>query len=570
MSGRTQLIPSRQLHSRLRNWSIGLATTAVGVTASSFLLDQPIAFFVHQNVTDKTIFVWLHRPLVAFLPLLFLVLAWCALWTLMDRPYSRIQSVGLACCMSFIATNFVNNGLKYAFGRTWPETWIDNNPSLIQNGLFGFKPFHGGPGFASFPSGHTAAMCSVMTVLWWSYPSLRPIYVASVVAVVIGLIGANYHFLSDIISGIFVGIFTGYITVKMSPACSQSDRAHNCVDALGPRDAPPFRVVLLCAFTVAGTFIGGSGGASAQSQDAALRLEAKIPLGDVRGRIDHMAADINRRRLFVAELGNNTVGIVDLGQGKVLQTLGGLKEPQGVAYLPSADTLFIANGGDGSVRLFQGPNYTANGRIDLGEDADNVRVDPSNQHVVVGYGDGALAVIDGAARNKVGEVRLPAHPEGFQLDSATGRAYANIPNAHGMAVVDLPARKAVAIWPASGASANFPMAIENDSSHVLAIFRNPPKVGVFDKRDGSLIRMVDTCGDADDLFVDSKRHRVYVSCGAGVIDIFDARSYDRLARIPTASGARTSLFVPELDQLFVAVRAGGSSPAAIWVFRPQP
>jgi DNA-binding beta-propeller fold protein YncE len=241
-----------------------------------------------------------------------------------------------------------------------------------------------------------------------------------------------------------------------------------------------------------------------------------------------------------------------------------------VGYLPSADTLFIANGGDGSVRLFQGPNYTANGRIDLGEDADNVRVDPSNQHVVVGYGDGALAVIDGAARNKVGEVRLPAHPEGFQLDSATGRAYVNIPNAHGMAVVDLPARKVVAIWPASGASANFPMAIENDSSHVLAIFRNPPKVGVFDKRDGSLIRMVDTCGDADDLFVDSKRHRVYVSCGAGVIDIFDARSYDRLARIPTVSGARTSLFVPELDQLFVAVRAGGSSPAAIWVFRPQP
>jgi hypothetical protein len=131
------------------------------------------------------------------------------------------------------------------------------------------------------------------------------------------------------------GISTGYITIKTSPACSRSDQPHSCVEASGPRDAPPFRVVLLCAFTVTGTFIGGSGGASAQSQDAALRLEAKIPLGDVRGRIDHMAADINRRRLFVAELGNNTVGIVDVGQGKVLQTLGGLKEPQGVGYLSS-------------------------------------------------------------------------------------------------------------------------------------------------------------------------------------------------------------------------------------------
>jgi membrane-associated phospholipid phosphatase len=81
---------------------------------------------------------------------------------------------------------------------------------------FGFNPFHGGPGFASFPSGHVAAICAVMTVLWWSYPSLRPIYVACVAAVAIGLIGANYHFLSDVLGGIFVGITAGYLTRKMA------------------------------------------------------------------------------------------------------------------------------------------------------------------------------------------------------------------------------------------------------------------------------------------------------------------------------------------------------------------
>jgi hypothetical protein len=145
----------------------------------------------------------------------------------------------------------------------------------------------------------------------------------------------------------------------------------------------------------------------------------------------------------------------------------------------------------------------------------------------------------------------------------------NLPNARGIAVVDLSSGKVVAIWPVGGASANFPIALDSESSHVLAIFRNPPKLGVFDNRDGSIVRMVDTCGDADDLFVDAKRHRIYVSCGAGVIDIFDARSYDRLSRISTASGARTSLFVPELDRLFLAVRAG-NNPAAIWVFRPEP
>jgi DNA-binding beta-propeller fold protein YncE len=299
-------------------------------------------------------------------------------------------------------------------------------------------------------------------------------------------------------------------------------------------------------------------------------LEAKIALGDVRGRIDHLAIDLARQRLFVAELGDNSVGVVDLKDQKVLHRISGLKEPQGVGYLPSTDTLYVANGGDGSVRLFQGPNYTANGRIDLGNDADNVRVDQSSQHVVVGYGDGALAMIDGAKRDKIGEIRLPAHPEGFQLDPSTGRAYVNLPNARNIAVADLSSGKVIAIWPVSGASANFPMALNGDSKHVLAVFRNPAKLGVFDMRDGSIVRMVDTCGDADDLFFDAKRHRVYVSCGAGAVDIFDARSYERLSRLPTVSGARTSLFVPEFDQLFLAVRAVAANPAAIWVFGPPP
>jgi membrane-associated phospholipid phosphatase len=216
MDGRAQTISLQRANPRLRNWCVALAITAVGVIVSYLWLDQPIALFVHRNIADKTIFVWLQRLPVAFFLLTLLVLAWCALWTLIDRPFSQIQSVAFACGISFIAANFINNQLKYAFGRTWPNTWIENNPSFIQNGTFGFDPFHGGPGFASFPSGHVAAVCAVMTVLWWSYPSLRPIYVACVAVVAIGLIGANYHFVSDILGGIFVGSSVGYITTKMS------------------------------------------------------------------------------------------------------------------------------------------------------------------------------------------------------------------------------------------------------------------------------------------------------------------------------------------------------------------
>ncbi len=148
----------------------------------------------------------------------------------------------------------------------------------------------------------------------------------------------------------------------------------------------------------------------AQSAGAPLVLEAKIPLGQVSGRIDHLGIDVKRQRLFVAELGNNSLGVVDLAAGKVLRTVTGLSEPQGVAYVPSADSVFVANAGDGSVHVLRGDDLAPIGRIELGEDADNVRVDTQRNRVLVGYGKGALAVIDPATRTKAADIRLKGHP----------------------------------------------------------------------------------------------------------------------------------------------------------------
>src|SRR5262249_57353647 len=105
-----------------------------------------------------------------------------------------------------------------------------------------------------------------------------------------------------------------------------------------------------------------------------LQIEAKIRLGTVAGRIDHRAIDLARRRLFVAELGNDSVGVVALEARKVVQRVARLRTPQGVGYLPSLDLLIVANGGDGSVRLFDGAQYGEAGRLDLGADARNVRL----------------------------------------------------------------------------------------------------------------------------------------------------------------------------------------------------
>jgi YVTN family beta-propeller protein len=301
-------------------------------------------------------------------------------------------------------------------------------------------------------------------------------------------------------------------------------------------------------------------------------LERKIPLGDVRGRIDHLTVDARRNRLFVAELENDTVAVVDLNSEKVIHTIAGLRGPQGLGYVPSTDTLFIANGGDGSVRLFTGDSFSEIDRINLGEkeDADNVRVDVNTNRVFVGYGNGALAVVDPSTRKKIGDIALKAHPESFQLDRDTHRAFVNDPANRSIAVIDLAAGKQTASWPV-GYDGNFPMALNVDAGHVVVAFRNPAKLGVFSMQDGTSIVSADLCGDADDMFVDAKRRRVYVSCGDGFLDVFDARegAYDRIAHTPTVAGARTSLFVGELDRLFLAARATPDEPAAIWVFMPN-
>jgi YVTN family beta-propeller protein len=334
---------------------------------------------------------------------------------------------------------------------------------------------------------------------------------------------------------------------------------------------PLWTIVAALAGVVALTNTAGP--ASAQSKGAApLELEAKIPLGDVRGRIDHMAADLKRQRLFVAELGNDSVGIVDLQTRKLISRIPGLREPQGVGYEPTTDTLYVANAGDGSVRLFEGSDYRATGRIELGSDADNIRVDATAKRVFIGYGGGGLAVIDPSTRSKVGDISLNAHPESFQIDPDANQIFVNVPDARVVAVADRVLQKQIGKWPLTAGGANFPMALDHVRRQILVIFRTPAQLGVFSITDGKPIAITETCGDADDLFIDAKRARVYVSCGAGFLDVLEAKeaSYRRIARIPTVSGARTSLFVPEMDRLLVAVRASSGEPAAIWMYRPMP
>lgn len=298
---------------------------------------------------------------------------------------------------------------------------------------------------------------------------------------------------------------------------------------------------------------------------APMELETRIALRDVAGRIDHLAVDVARRRLFVAELGSDSIDVVDLTALKRSDRLAGFAHPQGLGFVASTQTLFVASAGDGTLRALHDndPVWTTT----LGSDADNVRV--AGDRVYVGYGEGAIAVIDATRHHKIAEIALPAHPEGFGVDADGKRLLVNLPDAHVIAIADLATNQIVRRISTKGRGENFPLA--NDAQYLLVAFRNPPQLVAYATDDGAERAAAQVCNDADDVFIDSKRRRAYVSCGDGYLDIFALHEHEleRVAHLRTVQGARTSLFEPQLDRLFLAVRATGTEPAAIWVYKPS-
>ena len=243
---------------------------------------------------------------------------------------------------------------------------------------------------------------------------------------------------------------------------------------------------------------------------------------------------------------------------------------KGVAFVPGADTLFIANGGNGAVEMRRGERSFPHQNNWSGQDADNIRAEGEAQ-VIVGYGEGGLAVLDAKTGEQREDFALAAHPESFQLDQKDDRIFVNEPGAFQIGVIDRKSGTELARWGASGAAANFPMALDASNERLFVAYRVPALITMFNTKTGELMARLPTCGDADDVFYDARRERVYVICGDGSIAVLAASAdhLQELSRLATRAGARTGYYAPELDLLFVAAPAKGSGTAEILVYEPR-
>ena len=302
-----------------------------------------------------------------------------------------------------------------------------------------------------------------------------------------------------------------------------------------------------------------------------LRLEREIPLPGVEGRIDHLSADIAGQRVFVAALGNGTLEIVDLAEGKRTAEIKGLKEPQGVAYAPASGAVYVASGGDGTVRSFDSHTLKPLHDVSLGSDADNLRMDTAHDQLLAGYGSGAIAVL-GLDLSRRANFALPAHPESFQLAPDGQHVLVNLPDSRSIARIDLGSQAVNSAWSHPSCGANFPMAVDKTIHRLLIPCRKPARLLVINSDTGAITAWKGTVGDADDVFLDEARRMVYVIGGDGYIDAVYIRAGDALvskAQVPTAPGARTGLYVPEWNKLLVAAPRRGTQEARLLVFALQ-
>jgi DNA-binding beta-propeller fold protein YncE len=319
--------------------------------------------------------------------------------------------------------------------------------------------------------------------------------------------------------------------------------------------------------------------ASAENE-VALKLVQTIPLPEVDGRIDHFAVDVKGRRAFLAALAKNTIEVVDLRAGRTTHTLPGFAKPQGVLFVPRFNKLVVACGADGAVKTLDGTTlaviHTAN--VSLGADA--IGYDPRSHAMYVGSGggdankeQGDLTVFDVASGAQVTALTTDAHAGGSVIESHGKRVFVLVPEKAQVIVLDRNTHAQMAKWTIPGIQKDVALALDEKTHRLFLGVRTPASIAVLDTDSGAVIASVPTVATLDGLSFDPATRRIYTSGGEGFVDVtqqIDADHYERIARIATGPIARTSVFVPEWHQLYVAVPRDKERGAELRVFATVP
>lgn len=311
-------------------------------------------------------------------------------------------------------------------------------------------------------------------------------------------------------------------------------------------------------------------------QSAPLKLAQTIKLPpDVKGHFDHFAVDLTTSRLFATPEDYKAVLVFDLKTGKLIHTIRGIEKSHAVLYREDLKRLYVTDGEDGDLKIFDGGNYNLISKIELLPDADSIGYDSAKNYLYIDNGGGdahqtysMVTVVDTTAGKKVADIKVDGDTlEAMALEKSTPKLYVNNKAKNEVDVIDRDKQAVVASWPITKSKTNVAMALD-EANHRLFVACRTGVVVVFDTNSGKEIKALDITKGVDDLVYDPASKRLYAAAD-GAVDVYqqtDPDNYKSLATVTTGPVGRTALLVPALKRYFVAVPQHGETSAEVLVF----
>jgi DNA-binding beta-propeller fold protein YncE len=309
-----------------------------------------------------------------------------------------------------------------------------------------------------------------------------------------------------------------------------------------------------------------------------LHLLQKLELpADVKGNLDHFGIDLKRHRLFATPEDYKAVLVFDLDSGKMLHQIDGVLRPHAVFYRPDLDRLYVADGADGSIKVYDADTYHQIVRIPVLKNADSIGYDISRNYLYVNNGGrdvgqtySILSAIDTTADAKLTDIRIEGDTlEAMALDNYRPRIYVNDKATNQVIVIDRFKNKIIAKWPVTLGKQNVALALDEQRQRLFVGCRSG-QIVVLDSNTGKELQALPISSGIDDLIYDPATRRIYAATD-GFLDVFeqtDLNHYISRGGIPSGRNAHTARFVPELNRLFVAVPGSASQRAQVLVYEP--
>jgi DNA-binding beta-propeller fold protein YncE len=321
--------------------------------------------------------------------------------------------------------------------------------------------------------------------------------------------------------------------------------------------------------------------AEAAAAAPAMRQEGRVELPGYTGDFDHFGVDVAGKRLFLAAEDHGTIEVFDLGSGRHLKTIGGVEQPHGILYLAKHNRLLVTDSGSGYTKVFDATSYKPIGSIKLALGADSMTYDPGSEsmYVVTGGKNGQmkesfLVKLDPRTGEPLAQRMFDTDKvEAMAVEHKGSHLYLNVTGKNEVAVLDKKTLDVVKTWPITAGKTNAAMALDEAHARLFVVTRKPYQLLVLDTVTGATVATFTAPERTNEAIYDERNHRVYLA-GDDFIHVIQqtgADHYKALEPIATAKGAKTAIYVPQLNRLFAAVSPGDAKTvAAILRFEVAP